>query len=349
MAKARLAIGIPSNRPYAQSGPSIESAVQFCRLRGYALVVSDNSGDADKAQKLRALMTGEGMTYLETPPCGMMENWTAAYDATAGADFVLMMGDDDTIHAYGPTKSYTSVPADVAGIRPAIFGYAEGAGILRVTTGEIKSTVPAQRIVEYLNSAKGSNMGIFTFWRRDVFKSVMDLLMGPHPTHGTYCDWAMMNALVSSGRVIADPGSSYYYNFQNWVGPPAHVQAQVEKAYTKAGLPAGASAYERIFNAVDSFIFINRKDAPITPQERTVAGAFCLDMYIKNYLKALPLDSRHANAAAILAISRKLEGLDGFAEIFAVFDEMMEAIQPVLGARYKDFYLAATGRAWGDF
>lgn len=347
--KKTLAIGMPSNRPFAECRESIESAVNFCRKRGYRLAVSDNAGDAVKARELRAMMTDDNLLYIETPPTDMMTNWSTAFDATEGADFVLMMGDDDTIFGFGATPVFDNLPADIVGIRPAIFGYADLQGILCSNSAAIASKNASGRIAEHLTASNGSNIGIFTFWRRDIFQSVMDLWLGPHPTRGTYCDWAVMNGFTSSGRVVSDPGSSYFYNLQNWAGSTKEIAEQTERAYMTSGLPRGASAYGRIFDAADSFIFINRKDSPLSVQERFVAGAFCLDLYIKNYLRNMPRNTAHGNSAQIEKISQKLVGNESIPSIFAVFDEIFEAVRPGLGKAYKDFYAEATGGEWGVF
>ena len=158
-----------------------------------------------------------------------------------------------------------------------------------------------------------------------------------------------MNGFVSSGRVVSDPGSSYFYNLQNWSGSAKDIAEQVERAYMRTGLPQGASAYARIFDAMDSFIFITRKDSPVPAQERFVTGAFCLDLYIKNYLKNLPRNTAHSNSARIEQISQKLAGNDSIPSIFAVCFEIFEAVKPGLGKAYQSFYAEATGGEWGVF
>lgn len=347
--KKSFSVAIPSNRSFELSRRPLETAIDFCRESGYRLVISDNSGDAVKAQKLREMMTDDNLIYIEKEPCDVLTNWATVFDATEGTDFVLLMGDDDLLFRYGPSPDFSNLPADVVGIRPGIFGFADLKGIICQNTAEIASRNPTERIIEHLETSNGSNIGIFTFWRRDIYKSVTDLWNGPHPTRGAYADWAAMNGLVSSGRVVSDPGSSYFYNLQNWAGSTKEIAEQTERAYLRTGLPRGASAYGRIFDAADSFIFINRKDSPLSVQERFVAGAFCLDLYIKNYLRNMPRNTAHENSAQIEKISQKLVGNESIPSIFAVFDEIFEAVRPGLGKAYKDFYAEATGGEWGVF
>lgn len=349
MSLPQRAIGIPSNRPLERSRESIESAVRFCIKNNMRLVVSDNSGSPEKAAALKPLMQGHAnLVYLETLPCGMMENWFLTFNETK-SDFVLMMGDDDTVFSYGDASAFTNMPHDVVGIRPAVMGYSDTGGILRSYTSEITAEHPTQRVMDHLNTSSGANLGIFTFWRRDIFKSIMDLWFGPHPTKGTYCDWAVMNGLVSSGIILRDPSSCYFYNLQNWMGDAQAVQDMVEKAYVKTGLPAAASVYSRLFNAADSFIFVSRKDNPIPAQERFLTAIFCLDMYLKNYVASLPLASTHPRAKDIAALSQKLVNNDSIPDIFAILFDILEAIESGLGTRYKEFHKSATGKNWGVF
>lgn len=346
---ARLSIGIPSNRPLAQSRDSIASARAFCLRNGYNLVVSDNSGDSDKRAWLKDVMQGDGLTHIDSPPCDMMDNWFQAFHATTG-DFVLMMGDDDAIFAYEDAPAFSGLAADVVGIRPAIAGYGKAEGIVRMYNSGIFAERGAERVLEYMKTANGANLGIFTFWRRDVFEPIMELWLKSHPTKSTYCDWAVMAALSSCGKVIRHPASCYFYNLQNWLGDAEFIKAQVEKAYAKGGLPPGTAAYERVLNALDSFVFINRAASPLTYEERFIAAAFTMDLYLKPYRENLPVHSGHANAANINKVSQKLVGEDDIPKVLTILLEIAEAIQPGLAERYRAFNAIATGgRNWAEF
>lgn len=344
----RFSIGMPSNRPLATSKSAIESAHAFCQRNGYNLVISDNSGDAEKAAFLRGLMTGPGMHHIDSKPCGMMDNWFQAFHATTG-EFVLMMGDDDTVFAFETAPAFDKLPADVVAVRPAVMGYSEKGGIIRVNTHDNPEENPMQRVMHNLTTAQGANLALFSFWRRDVIEPVMNLWYGPHPTKGTYCDWAIVNALTSSGRTLRHPSGTYFYNLQNWMGSNQQIQEQIEKAFTKTGLPAGSSHYDRLLNAVDSFIFINRKMSPVAERERFIAAVLTLQLYIKSQLDKPDLGARHANAARIDPLVEKLRGLDDIPQIFAMLAIILDEIQPGLAARYDHFHKEATGYAWGDF
>jgi hypothetical protein len=346
MQKKCRAIGMPSNRGRAASAESIQSAMAVCKKTGIGLAVSDNSQDPEKEKELGPTMAEAGLDYIKSPPCGMTENWMRAFNAADG-EFVLMMGDDDSMFSVSPPPDFSKLPGDVVGIKPCLFAYTDGAGIGRVNFAAIQSPAAHDRIVENIKAANGTNLGIFSFWRRDILKSIMDLLFIHHPTKGTYCDWAVMNALVSSGKVVTDPSLCYFYNLQNWAGTQEHIQAQVERAFTSCGLPAGSSAYALLLNAIDSFIFVNRKDSPLPEQERGLTAIFSLNIYLQGYTKNIPADSKHAHAGEIKKLSQKLVGNDSVPEIFSLFSEIFDAIRPNLGEQYREFYQEAVGKPWG--
>lgn len=348
MQRSILSIGILSNRNFAASHEAIESAIHFCRKNKYQLVVSDNSGDAEKETKLRALMQEENLRYIKSPACTMTENWFNTFNGTDG-DFVLIMGDDDRIFSFGESPAFTDLPKNVVGIRPNLVGYTEPAGISRLNFSPIQSPSAPDRIVEHLKTSNGANMGIFTFWRREIYKSIMDLWFLHYPTKGTYSDWAVMNGLVSSGNVILDPMSCYFYNLQNWVGDAAFIQSQIEKAFIVSGLPAGASDYAIFFNAIDSFIFINRADSPLSAEERLPSAMFCLDLCLKQYIQNLPQNSKHVSGMKILKLSQKLAETDSLPKLFQLILDIIATIQPGLEDRYKTFYEKAIGKSWGEF
>jgi len=124
---------------------------------------------------------------------------------------------------------------------------------------------------------------------------------------------------------------------------------QVEKAFIGSGLPPGSSVYHALFNAVDSFIFVNRKDSPMAAQERGLTAIFSFDSYLKNYLAAIPQNSQHPNAKEILKLSLQLVGNDSVPSIFAVLSDIFGAIRPGMDKEYREFHQFATGKPWGEF
>ncbi len=348
MPKHLLSIGMPSNRNLTASSKAISSALAYCRAEGYQFVVSDNSGDAAKEKEHAAAFQDDNLHYIKSPPCGVIENWQRAFDATDGA-FVLMMGDDDSFFSFAPEPDFDKVEDHVAAIKPAVFSYTETIGIQKIDSMPILSQNAASRILENLKNASGSNLGFFSFWRREVLKSVMDLWMIHHPTKGSYIDWAAMDGLISSGTAILHPSVCYCYNLQNWSGTRNEINTEVDRHFVNAGLPRGSGAYQVLFMGIDSFIFVGRKDSPIPTLEREQAATTGLSVYLQNYIRGLPQSSPHENAEEIAALSQKLIGNDSVEKIFKAISDILDAIQPGLGRKYRDYYEFAIGKPWGTF
>jgi hypothetical protein len=175
----------------------------------------------------------------------------------------------------------------------------------------------------------------------------MELHFFAHPTKGTYCDWALMNGLVSSGKVIKNPMMCYFYDVHNWMGDAAFVQKQVERAFEASGLPGGAAAYATVLNALDSFIYVARKDSPLSKEDRVSTGLFCLTMLLENFSQRIPAAATHPNAKAINALAHKLIGNRNAAALFDIAIGIVSELQDGLDEKYKAFFEQATGYAYG--
>ncbi|MBU6475249.1 MAG: hypothetical protein KGL10_03265 [Alphaproteobacteria bacterium] len=347
MTKHLLSIGMPSNRNLALSATAIRSALDYCRNNGHRLVVSDNSGDAAKEKEYAAAFQGDHL-YIKSPPCGVIENWQRAFEATDG-EFVLMMGDDDSFFSFGPQPDFGRVEDSIVAIKPAILGYTEAHGIQRIDNKPVLARHASDRIMENLKNAQGANLGFFSFWRRTVLKSIMDLWLIHHPTKGAYTDWAAMNGLISSGSAIINPSACYFYNLQNWSGTQDEIGTEVDRHFINAGLPAGSAAYQTLFIGIDSFIFVGRKDSPLPHKEREQAATTCLSFYLQHYVRAVPETSPHPNAKDIAALSQKLVGNSTVTGIFDALSDVLDALRPDLGREYRDYYQHAIGKPWGNF
>lgn len=344
----KFSVGVPSNRKIDEVGASLDAIITHCKKNKYQLVISDNSGEEKKEKILRQMMQGDdSLVYLKTPSCGMLENWFHAFTATKG-DFVLMIGDDDKLFNVGPKPDYDFLPKDIIGIKPNVIAYTDAAGLIRVNSNGVQSETAADRVREYYQNANGANLGMCSFWRRDILQSIMELWFLHHPTKGQYCDWAVIAALVSSGRIIQDLASYYFYDLSNWHGDAHFVKSQIENAFLKSGLPAGASAYAALFNALDSFIFINRHTSPVDAAQKWEAAMLCFNSHLNSYVDGLDQGGvEHANAKHIRELSRTLASQEDLVSIFKVIFDILEAIQPDLGVRYERFYEYAIGKKWG--
>lgn len=345
--RTSLSIAIPSNRPLARSGQGIESAVSLCKNYGVELAVSDNSGEEEKKKHFENLITGDGLIYKPSPPCPMIENWFKAMNASEG-DFVLMMGDDDRVMALGDLPDTGIMADDIVSIRPNVIAHHDKKGIVQVNSNEINAQSPMERIMDNLRAGEGLNMALCSFWRRDVFKPMMELHYDHHPTRGIYCDWAWVNALVSSGRVMRAPTMFYFYDVHNWTGNAEAVYKQTEKAFTSCGLPEGSAAYHRLFNAIDSFIYIARSFSPLSAIDKIQTAVICLNLYLMPFAAKITADTLHANSQEIYNIAKMISGQKDIHIIFDLIARLLAAIQPGLDTSYKAFYKKAVGATWGQ-
>lgn len=298
----KRSIALPSNRNFGRSMEAIDSAEFYCDVTGTELAVSDNSGDPNKEAVWR-----NKNYYKTSEPCVMTENFYKALDSTSG-EFVIVMGDDDRI--FSLNEADIKVESNVVGIHPAVVAFTPEHGIIKADATELNALTAKGRVEQFIMQCNGSNLSFYSFWRRDVFKSVIDLWFNHHPTKGAYCDWAVMKGLASSGKMINDPSTVYFYNISNWAGNNEQLNSQIEKSYVDCGLEKEVAKYAAEIQAVDSFIFINRQDSPTPKDERLEAAQHCIG-------------EMDWNEALKMVASFGLED------------------------KYREFYLHATGKDWG--
>lgn len=294
----KKSIAMPSYRSYALSHGAIYAAENFKLLIECDLFISDNSGDASKS----------GPYTTKTLPCSRTENFLNAFNGTTG-NFVLLMNDDDRILSIADVD--IDIPSDVVGIQPTVEMFSPSAGILKISSMYNVEAIAQDRLIEWTKSSGGTCHAFFSFWRRDILGSLLDLWANHHPTKGGYLDWAITNGLISSGKVIRDPSVIYFKDISNWVGDDTAVKKERSRIYAECGYE-GLAEHEQIMIAIDSFIFVNRKDSPVAPDERLKAALTCLFPYTFPQVE----------------------------EVLNKFDLM---------DKYREFYLYAIGKPWGEF
>ena len=254
-------IAMPSHRGYKDSFDAIHSARQYAEKTGCELKILDNSGSQIKS----------GFDIITSPKDSpMMTNFYQAFINSTG-DYVLMAQDDDLIFSISDI-----VPeGDCIGIQPTLMAFTPQHGILKIYSMANSHDMAQDRVIEYMDNNNGSNLALFSFWRRDILASVLDLWCNAHPTKGAYADWAVVNALMSSGKVIRDVGTVYFKNIDNWAGDQAACDAESKRLFTDCGYEhmAGHSA---MLHAIDSFIMVARKDSPVSYDERIKAALSCM-------------------------------------------------------------------------
>jgi hypothetical protein len=247
---------MPSNRNFARSLKSLENVYAFPAN----ISVSDNSQCPNKAAAWPKNIPSE--------PCKMMENQYKAFQNTTG-EYVLLMGDDDLIINISDVE--IDVPKDVVGLMPIVQAFTPQHGVVKIHSAPIMAETASARITEFVETCGGSNLAFFSFWRRDVLGSILDLWCNYHPTKGAYADWAVSKALVSSGKVMRDTQSVFFKDISNWAGDQESINLESKRLFKNCG-------YERLYEnqtflqAIDSYIMINRKDSPVPEAERLEAA-----------------------------------------------------------------------------
>lgn len=237
---------------------------------GLEVIISDNCDDFRKTAWLAEYTQGGNAARYESHnECPMLKNFMNAFNGTTG-DFVLLMQDDDRIFSIFDAN-ITAEP-NVVGIQPTIQAFAPTHGVALVYSLSLTQETAQDRVIAYEESCRGSNLGLFTFWRRDMLASIMDLWCVQHPMKGAYNDWAITHALVSSGKVIRDTGTIFFKDISNWTVDAA---AETRKLYKACGYEHMAP-HNKLLNAIDGFIMTARKDSPLEHNEKIKAALTCL-------------------------------------------------------------------------
>lgn len=333
-----LSICMPSNRPFGTSRRAIETALAYCEAKDAALIVADNSGDAEK----RAHWQGRSprLTYLITDGTDVMTNFMTAFLAS-DTPFIMPMGDDDEIvfDPKRPTFDLARLPDDHIGVRPVTEVWTEERGVIHTKSFAIGGERPDARIIEYAQAAAGDNSAFYSIFRRKAYIDLMDLFARHHPTKGAYCDWAQVTALFAFGKMQLDRSSVYRYNFAGW-----HDQKLIDKKnielFLAADLPADAKKYAPLLQYLDIFIFVSSKQAPLTPDDAINAKAILSGSVFAGFLTMVAQQPQaYSETMRYLAeLARSEQDIMGRFQIALI---MAGQIREGLKEQYFDYYRTA--------
>lgn len=339
----QLSIFMPSNRDFAQSRQAIETALAYCEARDAILILADNSGDDAKQAHWKDRFAR--LRYLDTTGRDGSGNFMAAL-READTPFVLPMGDDDEIRLdpAAPPLDLAALPADHIGVRPVTEVWAPDKGVLRIKDFSITAATPAERILEYNDAAQGDNSAFYSIFRRDPYLDLMELFNRHHPTKAGYCDWGLVMALFSYGKMALDRATVFRYNSTVWADAEASARKNI-RLYTDAGLPAEALKYSALLLYLDLFVFIAFPKAPLTPAERMNAIAM-LGGALTPFLHAVRnAPDEHGETMRYLAeLAEQEQDAMGRFHIALV---MANQIQEGLKDRYLAYYSQAMAPAAG--
>ncbi len=342
MRKPWVTLCLPSHRPLAAGRSSIEAFIGFAENRGYRIVISDNSGDQEKAAAFAG--TCQNLVYLADCPQSGAANMLNAL-LHAETEFVLACGDDDRILVVEGQDAFdfSALPPDHIGVKPQIEIFSNANGLLRRNEFPILSDDPASRMLDYANSVRGDNSSYYSFVRRRQFTALCQLFVKHHPTKAANTDWPMMLSLVAAGKYAIDSATQYRYNIGKWEHA-AGIDAAVLAIITEAGLPAQAVRYASLFHFLDAYVYVNRRHLPMTPDEKRKASQTAAIIYLRDLLRKAyrnPTDytlCRPFLAPLIAAMSTGRLDMD---RIFSMACNVAEALKPGLKAGYEAFLEAS--------
>lgn len=336
---ASLSICMPSNRPLVKAKRSIDSVFSTISDTDIEFVISDNSGD----QKKKAYIQGVPRSCIRyiAGPITAFDNWKHAVTNAKG-QYVVVVSDDDIIlsTSAAPFEQLRASTENVVGARPGFVVFNEKVGLLKASNFGINGPTASERIKEYFQKAQGMNSTLFSAWRKDVLMGVYDAF-SHHPTRGEYADWAIVLALLSTGSVINETSTVFFYDNNNWYGDQDFIKKAVDNLFVNAGLMATDSKHLPLFQAIDSYILINRKNSPLSLPEKRKAGNLALTAYLKSYLDS-QVTATQTGLEAYLAASLKSA---------KTVDDFFLRVRPLLAnmgllEKYENFYYKAVGTEW---
>lgn len=337
-----LSICMPSHRNLADSRQAIESAIAYCDARDAILIVSDNSGDAEKQAWLEGL--SPRLVYIDSASTSATENMLTSLDA-ASTPFVLPMGDDDQILSVpGETAvDLASLPFDYVGVLPVSEPFSGRHGALGRKAFSLTEEESGERIAKYVAEARGNNSCYYSIYRRDVFVALTHLFLEHHPTKGSYCDWALSLALVSYGKMAHDPSTVFRYNMDNW-DSAEKVADMYAGLFRNAGLPDGAEKYERLLMFLDLFVLATRAGSPLSQEQRQKVGKDVVNRMLGEFIRQVADAPESYDGTIRHLATMALEETNSFTQ-FQIGMMMADRVQPGLKDRYVHFVKQAMGVA----
>ena len=340
-----LTICIPTNRNIKGSEASIKSAISFCENNKSSLIISDNSKD----NKKKKLLLTKKLPYLKTifdGPKIAIENWLNAVKYSKSL-YTLILSDDDLIYNIEePNYSYIDAKKnDIIGIKPIISCWNQAVGIYKNNTFQINESDPLERIINYRKNYNGDNTTMYSFFETKVLKDLLSVFLY-HPTRGGYTDWAFMQALVSSGKILHDNSKLLIYKNNNWFGDKKHIVNQEKNLFINAGLTERGILFSTLFRAIDVFILILRQTSPINRPILIETAKNSFKFYINIFLNFFNKNNNLFSSKEIIEISR-LSLQNKVEKILEETYKVIEVFNLDLAHKYKMFYYQSLGYEWG--
>lgn len=245
----KLSLVMPTHRADALA---MSRCLHLASLAGDALevVISDNSGDAAKRERLAAL-AGPAVRVVANAPCTAAENFAAGFAASSGK-FVHFVADDDFILPTGVRRLVKALHSPAAA-DPDVVAFAgeylleSEAGVRHVAVDTLGHPDPVARMRAFL----GASMGVLFYSAiRREFLRLQFALLGSLPIAASHHDQLMCALLVASGRVVPVPGTVYVYDETQWKEYDDALESD-RRVYRAAGLPAAIDRLHWLLAAVE--------------------------------------------------------------------------------------------------
>ena len=330
-----LSICIPSHASLEASKPSVESALMLLDHQDVEIIVSDNSGNVDKAKYFSSI-NRSGFRYCNSSYKDPMRNWQNAMENSRGR-YVLMLGDDDLVIAL-PGLRIPTGHDDAIGYRPAHAMYASGQGVSRPTFFDISESRPINRVKRFLTNNGGSAVTLYSAIRRDWWGNMFAEYLANHPTRAMFTDWPMTYSLVSAGKLPAEGNLLYLYNSANW-GTEESISKNSRKQIEDIGLPTDALEIQNAFLAVDAFVAVFRESLALSTDEKLEAGLYLSTLYFNRLIDGLRIKFNSDNNPSTKYLKSAKIAMSATSPIeqFCACLIIIELWLPHLRERYQQF------------
>ena len=343
--KYALSISIPSNGKFEESKDSIKSAINFCKLTSSELNISDNSNDKKKINYWKNFQASN-IHFLKSKENNSTKNWYNSIKNASGIYTGIVSDDDIIINISNTEVDYKDIyNHNIFGIKPIIQLWNEDVGTYATNQFNLDEENSFQRLLSYTKLNAGNNTTLFSFFNTNILKELMELAIY-HPTRGGYSDWSFVSGLVSSGKILHDSSKVLIYKNKNWFGPPDMILKNKVSLYTNCGLTERGILFELFLKALDSFIYITRKNSPVSRKEIIETGKLYFQNLILCFLEKYKNNKGCYSDSEQKYIS-KLSPSNSFEKNIEISLNILEVFNVNLVNKYLNFYNISLENDWG--